>query len=237
MVRSGVPSPHRTDRALRAAVHHRGALRPPGRRHHERPVRRRPHCRPAADLLRADVDRFVRRWAQDGLPVRPQRLDRVHRDRQQFRTCDRRCDRRVRCVVGPGPRRRRGTTDRSPCPRRPRVRVTVGSAGATTRTTLPLPHPSPKERDHDRHLGHPPDEPVHQQCGMLHSGSGRLAGPAPGRRDPRSDGQGGRSPGPFGNPAAAHAPRDLCHRRRRRRTPTRPIHRVRTPPHPAAKPA
>ena len=105
----------------------------------ERPVRRRPHRHPAARLLRAHVDRFVRRRAQDGFPVRPQRLDRVHRDRQQLRARDRRRDRRVRRVVGPGARRRRRPADRSPRPRRPRLRVAVGAPALLPERSGPEP--------------------------------------------------------------------------------------------------
>jgi hypothetical protein len=52
---------------------------------------------------------------RDGLPVRPQHLDRLHRGRQQLRARDRRGHRRVRRVVRAGARRRRRTrSSRSP---------------------------------------------------------------------------------------------------------------------------
>ena len=52
VVRGHVPAPDRPGRALRAAVHHRPAVRAPGRHHHQPAARRRPHRAAAAGLLR-----------------------------------------------------------------------------------------------------------------------------------------------------------------------------------------
>ncbi len=77
LVREQVPAPHRARRAVGAAVHRRRPVRPAGRQDHQQPARRGPHRRPAARLLRADVDRRVRAqrcgWGS-ATPARPASL-------------------------------------------------------------------------------------------------------------------------------------------------------------------
>ena len=68
LVREHLPPPHRPDRPLRAAVHDRRALRPPGRADHQQPARRRPRRRPPARLLRPHVGRLVRVGYRLGFP-------------------------------------------------------------------------------------------------------------------------------------------------------------------------
>ena len=81
VVREHVPAPDRPGRPVRAAVHHRPAVRPPGRHHHQPAARRRPHRGPAAGLLRAHVGRL--HAADQGARVRLRARDRrvVHRGR------------------------------------------------------------------------------------------------------------------------------------------------------------
>ena len=58
VVRRHVPAPDRPGRPVRAAVHHRPALRPAGRHHHQPAPRRRTHRGSAAGLLRPHVGRL-----------------------------------------------------------------------------------------------------------------------------------------------------------------------------------
>ena len=145
VVRGTVPAPHRPDRSLRAAVHHRDPVRAPGRTDHQPTLGRRPHRDPAPRLLRDHVDRRVLRRAPTRVPVRTQRLDRVHRRRQQLRAGDRRVDRRIRRRLRPSTRRRRRAPHRGSCPRRPRLCLAVGTA-----PLLPGPDAGQRRRRDDR---------------------------------------------------------------------------------------
>ena len=79
--------------------------------------------------------------AADAVPVRPQRLDRLHRRWQQLRTGDRRRDRRVRRFVRAGARRCRRPPHRSASPRRARLRLAVGATPLLLRQRPSERHP------------------------------------------------------------------------------------------------
>ena len=109
-------------RALRAAVHHRAAVRAAGRHHHQQTLGRGPHGSAAAGLLRGGV------WRRDADRARPEAGLRahhhpgLHRGGQQLRAGDRGRHRHVRRDQRPGPRGRRRPADRSPGARRPGLR-------------------------------------------------------------------------------------------------------------------
>ncbi len=71
--------------AVRAALHHRAALRPAGRRHHLRSRRRRPDRAAAAGLLRRHVRRVLRPRKGDRAGLRPHHDAELHRGGQQLR--------------------------------------------------------------------------------------------------------------------------------------------------------
>ena len=92
---------------------------------------------PTRGVLRDHVDRFVRGRVADGVPVRPQRVDRVHRCGQQLRARDRGGHRRVRGLLGAGARRRRRTAHRGPGSGRAGLRLAVGSPPLLPGTSPP----------------------------------------------------------------------------------------------------
>ena len=108
------PAQHRPARAVRAAVHHRGALRPAGREDHQRPW---DVARIALPLLAYFGIMWFgafsggRAWAS---PIRATTAIGVHRGREQLRARHRGGDRRLRGHLRRGPRRGRRSTDRGP---------------------------------------------------------------------------------------------------------------------------
>ena len=121
------------------------------------PARRRPRRRPPARLLRRSCGaaRSLLGYRL-ALPLRAQRLGRVHRRRQQLRARHRRVHRRVRRHLRPGPRRHHRPPHRGPRPRRPRLRLAVGEAALLPpnprhrppRSTHDLAHRHPRRRPH-----------------------------------------------------------------------------------------
>ncbi len=87
-------APHRPVRPLRAALHHRHPLRPPGPHHHRPPRRRGPHRPAPARLLRHHVVRVVLPRLGHRPPLRTHRHPGVHRGREQLRAVHRRRHRR-----------------------------------------------------------------------------------------------------------------------------------------------
>ena len=124
MVRGAVPAPHRAGRAVRAAVHHRGAVRAPGRQDHRQARSTSPasRCRCSCTSALMWSVRVLARRCASGSPTRAPRRVAFTAAGNNFELAHRRRDRRLRRHLRPGARRRRRPPHRGPRPRRPRLR-------------------------------------------------------------------------------------------------------------------
>ncbi|MDT0261982.1 hypothetical protein RM423_11295 [Jatrophihabitans sp. DSM 44399] len=117
--------PHRTGRTVRAAVHHRGAVRAAGAYDHQSTLGRRPDRASAAGVLRAHVLRGVCLGSSTETGLCQDHHTGLHRRRKQLRAGHRRGDRDLRGHVRPGPGGCRGSAHRGTGPGRAGLRGVV----------------------------------------------------------------------------------------------------------------